>query len=112
MEFHDNDHLFLFVPRMIVFRIPRMLPRVRRKLLAVGFAFFAVLLVAPDLAWAGTAYMQYSTSPPNDFAGTAGAACVTTSTTYAWPDINGNVLKCVSNVWQVQSLPALQRPEA
>jgi hypothetical protein len=86
---------------MIVLRKTRSLPRLRRRLLAASFALTlaGVASMLPSSAQAGTAYMQYSTSPPNDFAGTAGAACSTASTTYAWPDANGHVLQCVSNVW-------------
>lgn len=39
-------------------------------------------------------------------AGTAGQACVSATNDYAWPDTNGNILKCVSNVWTIQGVTA------
>ena len=43
---------------------------------------------------------QFST-PSGNYAGTAGASCTGLGIQYAWPDINGQILQCVSNVWTV-----------
>ncbi|MCP3381233.1 hypothetical protein NLM31_12870 [Bradyrhizobium sp. CCGUVB4N] len=48
---------------------------------------------------------QYA-SRPGYSVGTAGAACDGTNMQYGWPDANGNILKCVSNVWQTQGISA------
>jgi Chaperone of endosialidase len=67
----------------------------------MGLALSAVVL------WTSTAFAQFAT-PPGYSAGTTGAACSGSSINYAWPDANGNVLQCVSNVWTVvgQSIAA------
>jgi len=39
--------------------------------------------------------------PSGYSAGTAGASCAGLGQQYAWPDANGQILKCVSNVWTV-----------
>ncbi|MGY8666173.1 hypothetical protein Q3C01_28010 [Bradyrhizobium sp. UFLA05-109] len=56
--------------------------------------------LCPNLSWA-----QYA-SRPGYSVGTAGAACDGTNMLYGWPDANGNILKCVSNVWQAHGTTA------
>jgi hypothetical protein len=48
---------------------------------------------------------QYANQTGN-VVGTVGGACSSAGNDYAWPDTNGNVLKCVSNVWAVQGITA------
>ena len=43
-------------------------------------------------------------SPTGKYAGTAGASCAGLGMQFAWPDANGQVLQCVSNVWTIVSL--------
>jgi hypothetical protein len=57
-----------------------------------------LLLTAP------TARAQYAV-PAGKYAGTAGQSCADLAQNFAWPDANGNVLQCVSNVWVVVSQP-------
>src|SRR5882757_2499575 len=40
-------------------------------------------------------------TPTGKYAGTAGASCAGLGMQYAWPDANGQILGCVSNVWTV-----------
>jgi hypothetical protein len=66
---------------------------------AVPFLLLLVgLLGVTTLAWG-----QFSTQPGNAV-GTV--ACNDTIYTYGWPDGNGDVLKCVSNVWTLVTQPA------
>ncbi len=51
------------------------------------------------------AHAQFSNQTGN-VAGIAGGACDSASNDYAWPDANGNILKCVSNVWTLQGVTA------
>ncbi|MGY3582602.1 hypothetical protein ACVIGB_008331 [Bradyrhizobium sp. USDA 4341] len=51
------------------------------------------------------AFAQFA-SRPGYSVGTAGAACDGANMQYGWPDANGNILKCVSNVWQAQGTTA------
>jgi hypothetical protein len=68
---------------------------------AVPFLLLLVgLLGVTTVAWG-----QFSTSPSNVI-GTVGGACNDTIYTYGWPDTNGDVLKCVSNVWTLVTQPA------
>jgi hypothetical protein len=52
-----------------------------------------------------TSFAQIST-PSGKYAGTAGASCAGLGQQYAWPDANGQVLQCVSNVWTLVSQTA------
>jgi hypothetical protein len=66
----------------------------RRARRAVPFLLLLAGLVGvTPLAWG-----QYA-SKTGDVVGTVGGACTTSANTYGWPDVNGDVLKCVSNVW-------------
>jgi hypothetical protein len=47
---------------------------------------------------ATVARAQFAT-PTGKFAGTAGASCAGLGKQFAWPDANGHVLQCISNVW-------------
>jgi hypothetical protein len=55
---------------------------------------------APPLARA-----QYA-NQTGKVVGTIGGTCSSSTNDYAWPDTNGNILKCVSNVWTLVTLPA------
>ena len=59
---------------------------------------FCAVLGNPRMALA-----QFTTLNP---VASAGGACSNSFETWGWPDANGNVLKCVSNVWQVQGVTA------
>jgi endosialidase-like protein len=61
--------------------------------------FFVGLLGVTSLAWG-----QFA-SKPGDVVGTVGDACISSANTYGWPDANGNILKCVSNVWTLVTQP-------
>ncbi len=52
-----------------------------------------VLLGGTTVAWG-----QFANKTSN-VAGTLGGACTSSANDYVWPDTNGNILKCVSNVW-------------
>jgi Chaperone of endosialidase len=63
----------------------------------------AALFILPGLvlslsAHAPPAWAQY-TNKTGDVVGTIGGACTSSANTYGWPDVNGAILKCVSNVW-------------
>jgi hypothetical protein len=63
----------------------------------------AALFILPGLvlslsAHAPPAWAQY-TNKTGDVVGTIGGACTSSANTYGWPDVNGDVLKCVANVW-------------
>lgn len=65
-----------------------------------ALALFALVLVhAPPAA------AQY-TNKTGNVVGTIGGACNSTNNDYGWPDTNGNILKCVSNVWTLQGITA------
>jgi hypothetical protein len=67
--------------------------RVRHWPVSLGVLAGAILISTASLA-------QIST-PTSKYAGTAGASCAGLGIQYAWPDINGQILQCVSNVWTV-----------
>jgi hypothetical protein len=48
------------------------------------------------------AHAQFAT-PTGNYAGTAGSSCAGLGQQYAWPDANGQILQCVSNVWTLVS---------
>jgi hypothetical protein len=56
----------------------------------------AILITTVSLA-------QFAT-PTGKYAGTAGSSCAGLGQQYAWPDANGQVLQCVSNVWTLVNL--------
>jgi Protein of unknown function (DUF1566) len=58
---------------------------------------FALAVVALGLLQ-GTAFAQISSYPGN-VVGTVGGACNSAQLNYGWPDVNGNTIQCVSNVW-------------
>jgi hypothetical protein len=58
------------------------------------------LMGGPTTAWG-----QYA-SKPGDAVGTVGGTCNSSLNTYGWPDANGDILKCVSNVWTLVTQPA------
>ncbi len=62
-----------------------------------SMAVYGVAAVLIAFMFARPAAAQFSTSIS---AGTAGAAC-STNGQFAWPDANGQVLKCTSSVWGV-----------
>jgi hypothetical protein len=57
------------------------------------------------LAAAHPTHAQFANMTGN-VAGTVGQACVSATNDYAWPDTNGNILKCVSNLWTIQGTTA------
>jgi hypothetical protein len=65
----------------------------------------AGLVLAIMLFLAVSAEAQYANKTGN-VVGTAGGACSSAANDYAWPDTNGNILKCVSNIWTVQGTTA------
>jgi len=67
---------------------------------AVGLVIALLAIFGPLPALAQIA------SKPGDAVGTAGGACNSSIMTYGWPDANGNILKCVSNIWQLQGITA------
>jgi hypothetical protein len=64
-----------------------------------------VLILLGLLGVTTVAWGQFSTQPGNAV-GTVGGACNDTVYTYGWPDGNGDILKCVSNVWTLVTQPA------
>jgi Chaperone of endosialidase len=64
-----------------------------------------VLAIALTGGLAATAWAQYQ-SATGKVVGTVGGACDSSSITYGWPDTNGQILKCVSNVWTLVTQPA------
>jgi hypothetical protein len=64
----------------------------RRALSLTVLLIFAALL-GPIIARA-----QFA-SPTGSYAGTAGQSCAGLGQQFAWPDANGHMLQCVSNVW-------------
>ena len=67
---------------------------------AVILLFFVGLLGVTTLAWG-----QFANRTGN-VVGTVGGACNSGLNDYAWPDTNGNILKCVSSVWTLVTQPA------
>jgi hypothetical protein len=61
---------------------------------------FVGLLGVTTLAWG-----QFANQTGN-VVGTVGGACNSGLNDYAWPDTNGNILKCVSSVWTLVTQPA------
>lgn len=61
--------------------------------------FLTFILIA-FFCLSSAAHAQFSTPSP---VGTAGQACSSATMTYGWPDANGQVLKCASNVWSLVS---------
>jgi hypothetical protein len=66
--------------------------------------YFAALVLAL-LAFPGDAAAQFGNQTGN-VAGTVGGACNSSMNDYAWPNTNGAILKCVSNVWTLVTTPA------
>ena len=66
---------------------------------AVLFVLTVALLGIATVAWA-----QFA-SKNGDTVGTVGGACSSATNTYGWPDVNGNILKCVSNIWTLVTQP-------
>jgi hypothetical protein len=60
---------------------------------AVILLLLVGLLGVTTLAWG-----QFA-SKTGDTVGVVGGACTSATNTYGWPDTNGNILKCVANVW-------------
>ena len=75
-----------------------MRPCKAQRAIGVLIAIAGLLVPLPALAQIA--------SKPGDAVGTAGGACNSSIMTYGWPDANGNILKCVSNVWQAQGITA------
>jgi hypothetical protein len=50
----------------------------------------------------GQAHAQFAT-PTGKYAGTAGSSCAGLGQQYAWPDANGQILQCMSDVWTLVS---------
>jgi Chaperone of endosialidase len=67
--------------------------RVRHWPVSLGVFAGAILI--------STALLAQISTPTSKYAGTAGASCAGLGIQYAWPDINGQILQCVSNVWTV-----------
>jgi hypothetical protein len=66
--------------------------------------WLAGVAFAITLFMSGNAAAQFSTKT-GDTAATAGGGCTSASNGFAWPDANGNVLRCISNVWTVVGQP-------
>jgi len=66
--------------------------------------YFAALVLAL-LAFPGDAAAQFGNQTGN-VVGTIGGACNSTVNDYGWPNTNGAILKCVSNVWTLVTTPA------
>jgi hypothetical protein len=64
-----------------------------------------LLLLAGMLGVTTVAWGQYASQTGN-VVGTVGGACNSSINTYGWPDTNGDILKCVSNVWTLVTQPA------
>jgi hypothetical protein len=58
----------------------------------------AVVCLSIILLWPAPARAQFATKT-GDTAATAGVACTSSTQGFAWPDANGYVLHCVSNIW-------------
>jgi Chaperone of endosialidase len=69
--------------------------RLKPSTLGLFLCFALALIGVTTVAWG-----QFA-SKTGDAAGTAGGACNSSANTYAWPDPNGQILKCMSNVWTV-----------
>jgi hypothetical protein len=65
-------------------------------------AVLGLLLAILCLVASGQAHAQFAT-PTGHYAGTAGSSCAGLGQQYAWPDANGQILQCVSNVWTLVS---------
>src|SRR6266436_3874150 len=63
------------------------------------------LLVLALISGSWAAWGQYQSKTGN-VVGAVGGACDSSSITYGWPDTNGDILKCVSNVWTLVTQPA------
>jgi hypothetical protein len=59
---------------------------------------YLVALVLALLALPKDGAAQFANQTGN-VVGTVGGACNSSANDYAWPDTNGQILKCVSNVW-------------
>ena len=68
-------------------------------------AVLLLLLLAGMLGITTVAWGQYASRTGNVI-GTVGGACDSSTNTYGWPDVNGDILKCVSNVWTLVTQPA------
>jgi hypothetical protein len=68
-------------------------------------AVLLLLLLAGMLGGTTVAWGQYASQTGN-VVGTIGGACNSSTNTYGWPDVNGDILKCVSNVWTLVTQPA------
>jgi hypothetical protein len=68
-------------------------------------AVLSLLLLAGLLGVTTVARGQYASRTGNVI-GTIGSACDSSTNTYGWPDANGDILKCVSNVWTLVTQPA------
>jgi hypothetical protein len=64
-----------------------------------------LLLLAGLLGVTPLAWGQYA-SKTGDVVGTVGGACTSSANTYGWPDTNGDILKCVANVWTLVTQPS------
>src|ERR1700678_2253094 len=69
--------------------------RADRWWVSLGAFGVAILISAASLAQVAT--------PTGKYAGTAGSSCAGLGMQYAWPDVNGQILQCVSNIWVVVS---------
>jgi hypothetical protein len=68
-------------------------------------AVLSLFLLAGLLGVTTVAWGQYASQTGN-VVGTIGGACNSSTNTYGWPDTNGDILKCVSNVWTLVTQPA------
>jgi hypothetical protein len=68
-------------------------------------AVLLLLLLVGMLGVTTVAWGQYASRTGNVI-GTVGGACDSSTNTYGWPDANGDILKCVSNVWTLVTQPA------
>jgi hypothetical protein len=66
------------------------------------YALFSITLAA---LLPLSAHAQYANKTGN-VVGTIGGTCNSSNNDYGWPDTNGNILKCVSNVWTLQGVAA------
>ncbi|MGX1320754.1 hypothetical protein AB7M17_004207 [Bradyrhizobium sp. USDA 377] len=64
-----------------------------------------LLIELLSILGAGPAMAQLAT-PPGFSVGTSGQSCSGSTIQYGWPDANGQILKCSSNVWSVVSQTA------
>ena len=72
-------------------------------MIARRVAVFMLALLG-TMPYAPHAARAQFTSPSS--VGTVGGACSGSTYTYGWPDANGNILKCVSNIWTLQGVAA------